>query len=92
MMRRIGRRRSEASPVMTLVNRWPARAPDSSLRVVPELPASRGPVGAPRPPTPRPSMVTTGRPVSPPPARGPSTRTPSARRHARVEAQSAPGA
>ena len=92
MIRRIGRRRSEPSPVMTLVNRWPARAPDSSLRVEPELPASKGPAGASRPPTPRPSTVTTGRPVAPPADRGPSTRTPSARRHARVEAQSAPGA
>ena len=92
MIRRMGRRRSDPSPVMTLVNGWPASAPESSLRVVPELPASSGTAGRANPRRPRPSMVTTRQAAAPSGAAGPSTRTPRARRQARVEAQSAPGA
>ena len=45
MMRRMGRRRSESSPVIVAANRCAARTPESSRVVVPELPASRWPAG-----------------------------------------------
>ena len=80
MIRRIGRRRKDRSPVTILSNGWPASTPDSSRSVVPELPASSVSVGGVRPPMPRPWMVTT--PGSRPPlgaACGPSTSTPQRR-------------
>ena len=45
-MRRIGRARNEASPVISEVKGCPARIPASSLRPVPEFPRSSGPAGA----------------------------------------------
>ena len=83
--RRIGRRDSDASPISVAVNGWPARTPASRRIVVPELPASSGPAGERSCPKPRPSRVTV------PSARS-STSTPSPRRQASVERQSAPGA
>ena len=48
--RRIGRRRSDASPVsVARGTRWPASMPSSSRVVVPELPQSSTSVGAPQP-------------------------------------------
>ena len=90
-MRRIGRRRSESSPVIVLSNGWPARMPASRRMVVPEFPASSAVAPGRKPPSPRPAMVTV---APPPPAAGGSTwtSTPSVRRHRRVDAQSAPGA
>ena len=40
MTRATGRRFSEASPLSTDRNGWPARMPERSLRVVPEFPQS----------------------------------------------------
>ena len=50
----IGRRRSEASPVMTLVKGWLARMPASRRAEVPELPSSSTSAGSRPPPTPKP--------------------------------------
>src|SRR6185436_8953319 len=44
--RRIGRLRSEASPVSVAVNLWPPRMPSMSRAVVPELPQLRRVLGA----------------------------------------------
>ena len=52
--RPIGRRDSEASPVMRTVMSWPAITPIISRAPVPALPKSRSPAGAASPPTPRP--------------------------------------
>ena len=46
--RRIGRRRSDSSPVTVVRNGRPARSPASRRIVVPELPASSGTDGAPQ--------------------------------------------
>jgi hypothetical protein len=54
MTRCIGRRRSEASPVIKLVKRWLARMPDSRRAEVPELPRSSTLSGSRAPPTPNP--------------------------------------
>src|SRR5438034_8707347 len=43
--RRIGRRRSDASPVRVAANGWPARMPSMSRAVVPELPQLRRDAG-----------------------------------------------
>ena len=40
MMRRMGRFASDSSPVILVVNGWPASMPDSIRMVDPELPAS----------------------------------------------------
>ena len=56
MMRRIGRRLSEASPVSVVLNGWAARIPASMRIVLPEFPASSVPAGAANPRMPRPSM------------------------------------
>jgi hypothetical protein len=83
--RRIGRRESEASPVITVRNGRPATRPARSRIDVPELPASSG-------------SADPRRPLQPPPStsRAPSpdavTCTPRLRRHAAVDATSAPGA
>jgi hypothetical protein len=55
MTRRIGRRRSDASPVTKAVNGWVARMPSSSRAEVPELPRSMTSPGSARPPSPTPS-------------------------------------
>ncbi len=84
MTRRIGRRRSESSPVSVDVKGRPARMPASSRAVVPELPASSGASGELNPPAPRPITVTM-----------PSEREncpPRRSRHESVDRQSAPGA
>ena len=89
MMRRIGRRCSESSPVIVVANGWPARMPASIRMVLPELPASSGAPGARQAAQGRgPSMcerqaAVGSRPVS-------SMVTPSARRQRSVDAQSAP--
>ena len=88
MIRRIGRRLSDASPMIVEANGRPARAPTSRRIVVPELPASSGASGARHAATPRPATVTVR---SPPEASGVSaTATPSPRRQASVDPQSAP--
>ena len=76
-----GRRRSDSSPVSTERNGRPARAPASMRIVEPEFSASRGAAGARQPGSPSLAIVTLV----------PSRRiaTPSPRRQARVEAQSA---
>jgi hypothetical protein len=91
MIRRIGRRESDASPIRVDTKGCAARTPLSIRIVLPELPQSRGPGGAARPRRPRPSIVTT--------AGSPSrcgvvreTIAPSAAMQSSVEAQSAPGA
>jgi serine/threonine-protein kinase RsbW len=84
MIRRIGRRCNDASPVITVRNGCAAAIPDSSRMVVPELTASTGDEAAQRPPSPRPVITTVA---------GALRRivTPRARRHSSVAAQSAPG-
>ena len=80
-MRSTGRRRSDSSPLSTERNGRPASAPASMRSVEPEFSQSRTPSGRRQPAKPSLSIWT----------RAPSrfTRTPSARRHASVEAQSA---
>jgi len=53
-MRPIGRRRSDASPVISVQNGWPASTPESRRAVVPELPQSMTSAGSlsPRNPVP----------------------------------------
>ena len=58
MTRRIGRRVSDASPMMVVRNGCAAASPDSSRIVVPELAASTGPAAAVRPWRPRPVIST----------------------------------
>ena len=60
MIRRIGRRDSEASPIKVDKNGWAATTPASIRIVLPELPQSSGADAARRPRRPRPSMVTSG--------------------------------
>ena len=79
--RSTGRRRSDSSPVSTERNGRPARAPASMRRVDPEFPASRTEALARQASKPPLSIVTS--------ARSRAIVTPSARRQARVEAQSA---
>src|SRR5438034_3134973 len=79
--RAIGRLESDSSPMSSLVNSWPARIPLSIRIVEPELPQSSDDPGADKR-GPHPSIVTLE------PSR--SHFTPSARRQARVLAQSAP--
>ena len=81
----VGRRESEASPSSRLVNDWPANTPASILIVVPELPASSGPPGGVRCPSPRPVTMRTS-------AESSAISVPRARRQASVDRQSAPGA
>ena len=76
-----GRRRSDSSPVSTERNGRPARAPASMRIVDPEFSASRTAAGARQASRPPLSIVTSV------PSR--EIETPSARRQARVEAQSA---
>ena len=45
MMRFMGRRDSDSSPISSLVNGCPARMPDSMRMVEPELPQSSGAAG-----------------------------------------------
>src|SRR6266568_1135554 len=81
MMRNIGRRESDSSPVSSLKNSCPARMPLNMRMVDPEFPQSSAPLGACNV-APRPSITT-----------DPLLRchfTPKARRHPRVLAQSAP--
>ncbi len=87
---RIGRRQSDASPVMVVVNGWAATTPVSRRMVVPEFAASSAMEGRSRPPSPRPTM-STERPSCGPPSRS-RTSTPRARRQASVAVASAPGA
>ncbi len=84
MTRRIGRRRSESSPVSVVEKGRPARRPASNRAVVPELPASSGPSGELNPPAPRPLTVMAS------PERENCPPRPS--RHESVDRQSAPGA
>jgi hypothetical protein len=79
--RSTGRRRRDSSPVSTVRNGRPPRAPASMRIVEPEFSASRTASGARQAPTPLPSIATSA----------PSRRisTPRPRRQARVEAQSA---
>ena len=90
-MRCIGRRRSEASPVMVVSNGRAARMPASRRIVVPELPASSFSCAGPSASTPRPPTVTVG-PASPAASGSVRISTPSVRRQRSVDAQSAPGA
>ncbi len=88
MMRFIGRRFSELSPVMVVLKGCAARIPDSIRIVLPEFPASSGDEGGwkPRIWTPRISSsmpVVRSRVIC-------SIGTPSARRQLSVEPQSAP--
>src|SRR5437763_1283495 len=83
MTRRIGRLRSEASPVTKAVNGWVARMPSSSRAEVPELPRSSTSSGSPRPPTPTPSTCQRPSPVRSMPA-------PIARNAAAVASTSSP--
>jgi hypothetical protein len=84
MMRFIGRRESDSSPIISLVNGWPATIPASMRIVEPELPQSSGTLGFCNC-RPSPSIVTT-------PCGSRSTLQPSARTQSRVLAQSAPDA
>ena len=61
MIRRIGRRDSERSPVSVVTNGCAATTPASMRIVLPELPQSSVSVGACSPRTPRPAMRTSGR-------------------------------
>src|SRR5690242_4111083 len=45
MTRRMGRRDSDASPIISLVNGWAATIPDNMRIVEPEFPQSRGDKG-----------------------------------------------
>jgi hypothetical protein len=83
--RRMGRRDSDASPIISLRNGWAASTPASIRIVVPELPASSAASGERNPAKPRPSRVTV-------PGSSSRTSTPRPRRQASVERQSAPGA
>ena len=49
MIRRIGRRESEASPTRVDIKGWAATTPPSMRMVLPELPQSSGAAGARRP-------------------------------------------
>ena len=54
MTRSMGRRRSDSSPVSTVVNGWPARTPSRSRAVVPEFPQSTTSPGSVSPSSPTP--------------------------------------
>ncbi len=82
MIRRIGRRWSDASPVKREANGCAARIPDINRIVVPELTASSGAAGGRNPSAPRPVIVTAS-PLC-------RTSAPSAATQASVAAQSAP--
>jgi hypothetical protein len=56
----MGRRDSDASPIIVDANGCAASSPASIRMVLPELPQSSGPAGAAKPAAPRPSMVTSG--------------------------------
>ena len=80
----IGRRRSEASPVMKLVKGWLARMPESRRAEVPELPSSSTSAGSRPPPTPKPRIRQVASPASC------TTSAPSARKAAAVHSTSSP--
>src|SRR5271166_4359181 len=84
MMRFIGRRDSDSSPIISMVKGWPATMPASMRMVDPELPQLSGPAGS-HSRGPSPSMVTVPRASC-------STVQPRPRTQPRVLAQSAPGA
>ena len=83
-IRRMGRRRSEPSPVSRLQNGRPARAPASIRRVVPEFPASRTVSGSRQASGPAPCTRTS-------PSADSEISTPSCRRASRVARQSSLG-